>query len=502
MSVTQDRQRIGSSRNPVVAGCAPPGTAGRGDDKAGGATDPVVLRLANTSSSSIDSGLDRHPALLYFVDQVNERSHGALRIEVVSGWGDQLPSAEQQVIRDVGAGTIELGWVGTSVFDTVGDSGFQALTAPMLIDSYPLQQAVFDSDIPAQMLAGLDTLGIHGMAVLSDGLRKPIAVDKPLLSPADYEGITFSAFRSSEHASAIRALGAIPTDIGVEAGVLRDGTIDGFEKGLRIYEINGYPFLAPYVTANVNLWPHTVALIANPDSLSDLTATERKWLTEAAIDAASRSTDLTDDDPELLLRLCEVGARFADASPVDVTAMRHPFASEYATMSRDPTTKRFIEQIDTLKKATDPGPGLDIPADCTGPAPAAAVHAPVAPSTSAAVATPLDGTYRWTLTEDDAVAHEPGGPRADELATFPWVFTMTMEAGTWELVNRAGDGTADAGHGSYTVDGDHIVFHENAEQFDYTFRVATDGTVHLVPQPPINPHTAWVFATNPWTKID
>ena len=65
-----------------------------------------------------------------------------------------------------------------------------------------------------------------------------------------------------------------------------------------------------------------------------------------------------------------------------------------------------------------------------------------------------------------------------------------------------GDGTADAGHGSYTVDGDHIVFHENAEQFDYTFRVATDGTVHLVPQPPINPHTAWVFATNPWTKID
>ena len=130
------------------------------------------------------------------------------------------------------------------------------------------------------------------------------------------------------------------------------------------------------------------------------------------------------------------------------------------------------------------------------------VQAPAAPATSVAMATPLDGTYRWTLTEDDAVAHAPGGPKPEELATFPWAFTMTMEAGTWELVNRAGDGVADAGHGAYTVEGDHIVFDENTEQFDYTFRVDTDGTVHLVAQPPINPNTAWVFATNPWTKID
>ena len=47
--------------------------------------------------------------------------------------------AEQQVVRDVAAGTIELGSVDTSVFDTLGDSAtFEALTAPMLIDNNPL----------------------------------------------------------------------------------------------------------------------------------------------------------------------------------------------------------------------------------------------------------------------------------------------------------------------------------------------------------------------------
>ena len=72
-----------------------------------------------TPRSDPSTGLERHPALQYFVDQVKDLSDGALRIEVASGWGDQLlPNAEQQVIADVAAGEVDLGWVGTSVFDT------------------------------------------------------------------------------------------------------------------------------------------------------------------------------------------------------------------------------------------------------------------------------------------------------------------------------------------------------------------------------------------------
>ncbi len=88
----------------------------------------------------------------------------------------------------------------------------------MLIDSYPLQQAVLDSDIPAEMLDGLDEIRLDGIAVLGDGLRKPIAVAEPLLGPADYAGITFEAFRSQDHADAIKALGAAPIDVLPEAG--------------------------------------------------------------------------------------------------------------------------------------------------------------------------------------------------------------------------------------------------------------------------------------------
>jgi TRAP-type transport system periplasmic protein len=96
------------------------------------------------------------------------------------------------------------------VFDTLGLNSLRALTAPMLIDSYPLQRAVIASDIPGEMLADLDDVDVTGIAVLADGLRKPIAVDQPLMSPDDYADIRFTALRSRTHADSIRALGAIP----------------------------------------------------------------------------------------------------------------------------------------------------------------------------------------------------------------------------------------------------------------------------------------------------
>ena len=239
----------------------------------------------------------------------------------------------------------------------------------MLIDSYPLQQAVFDSDIPAQMLAEFDEFGVTG-SPFSPTVCASRSPSTAFVGPADYQGITFSAFRSVEHAAAILALGATPTDVQRRRwSASRRRRSTASRRACASTTINGFSYLAPYVTANVNLWPHTLALIANPDTLSDLTATQRNWLTERRVRRRVRSTDLTDDDAEMLLRLCDEGARFANASDADLAAMRAGVRiPSTPTMNRDPTTKAFIEQIDTLKEATDPGPGLDIPADCTGPA--------------------------------------------------------------------------------------------------------------------------------------
>ena len=131
----------------LAVGC---GGGGRGADKAGGTSGPVVLRMANGYAD-----LSYEPAVAYFVRRAGELSHGAVRIRVVSDWrvrnGSPSPDFEQLVVRDVAGRKADLGWVGTRIFDTLGIRSFQALTAPMLIDSFPLQQAVIGSGIPRQM---------------------------------------------------------------------------------------------------------------------------------------------------------------------------------------------------------------------------------------------------------------------------------------------------------------------------------------------------------------
>jgi TRAP-type transport system periplasmic protein len=172
------------------------------------ANGPAVLRFA-----ARDSDFASDPALGDFVERVGRLSGGALRIEVVGGWGNGRRGAEQQIVRDVAAGKADLGSVGTRVIDTLGVASFQALTAPMLIDNYRLEQAVIASAIPGQMLSSLVRARVIGLAVLAGGLRKPVAVHRSLLGPTDWHGIAFAAFRSRGAAASIRALGAQPSDL-------------------------------------------------------------------------------------------------------------------------------------------------------------------------------------------------------------------------------------------------------------------------------------------------
>jgi TRAP-type C4-dicarboxylate transport system substrate-binding protein len=457
---------------------------GAGEDKAGGPGPTVILRLANTGGS-----IDQTPAVEYFVKHVEELSGGNVRIEVVDQWAEFASNAEQQVVRDVATDEVDLGWVGTRVFDTMGARSFQALTAPMLIDSYALENAVIESGITEEMMEGLDELGVVGLGVLADGLRRPIGVTGPILGPADWRGITFGALRSNGHAEAIRALGATPAQIfGSEREeALREGTIQGFEFSTWLFTEPKWPGLAPYVTENVILWPQMDVLLANPARLEKLTGEQRGWLEQAARDAEARSAGLADKDARALDVTCRSGARFAQASAADIAALEAAFAPVYASLERHPETKAFIERIRVLKESTRAEPVRSIPADCTGQAPEQASG-----GTGTAPAY-LNGTYRMVLTRADA--ESVGDPEAEE---FPVVETITLRDGELE------GGCFGASGGTYWVEDDRITF--DSVEYDpdntVTFAVDDQGNLALTPVPPIDPGTAFQCFHKPWTKID
>jgi len=343
----------------AASGCS----ASAGADKAGGpAGGLVVLRMASTPSGTSDA-----PPVADFIERVRALSGGSVQIQVINQWGDYAPGAEAQVVRAVASGMVDLGWAGSRVFDTMGVPGFGALSAPMLIDSYPLENAVLKSALPARMLAGLSNVHVTGLAVLGDVLRRPFGVHRALLAPADWRGLSIGTYRSGVQQDAIRALGATPV---VAFGPYRThdlatGVIQGFELDVQRYVHLGLVASARYVTANVALWPQFDVLFANPARLASLTPQQRAWLEQAADGAAGTSVTLVaGQDSPYIGQACALGARFAAATPADLAALRQSLAVVYQNLETDPQTSGFLRQIQQLKKSTPPGPAPAILAGC------------------------------------------------------------------------------------------------------------------------------------------
>ena len=341
-----------------ACGCA----SAAGGDKAGGSRSaPVVLRMAG-----VPANVGLVPPVADFARRVRALSRGAIRIDFLNSWGDFAPDAEVQVVRAVASGRVDLGVPASRVFDTLGVSSLQALSAPMLVDSYSAESAVVASDLPRRMLATLERLGVTGLAVLGDGLRVPIAVRGPLLGPQDWRGKVVGTYRSRVQARAISAWGATPLVAigGYRAQALSAGRMQAFELDVRAYQALGLQRQAPYVTANVVLWPQFDVLLANPRRLASLTGQQRAWVEQAARQAARDSATLSSHDGAALRADCAAGARFARATPADLAALRRSAAAVYARLERDPETKAYIAAISRLKTRLTTPPGLAVPRGC------------------------------------------------------------------------------------------------------------------------------------------
>jgi hypothetical protein len=264
---------------------------------------------------------------------------------------------------------------------------------------------------------------------------------------------------------------------------LEAGKLQGFEMDLFLYERNALAHPAPYVTANVNLWPQMDVLFANPGRLAALTEQQRGWLQQAAQDAAGRSATLADRDAQSLKNACQSGARFATASRADLAALGNAFAPVYASLEQDPQTKAFIQRIQELKRSTSAEAPLAIPTGCTG-------KASEQPAASAGtVPADLNGVYRYTITKKDAIAAGAGDD-----PDYPTTNTVWLRDGSF----RSGPLRA-----TYSVTGDRITFDVPEFGYSLTFTLSVDGkgNLHLTPVQPMDHGDAVLWSTKPWIKI-
>jgi TRAP-type C4-dicarboxylate transport system substrate-binding protein len=408
----------------MLAGCG-----SSGFDKAGSqARHPVVLTLADFSG---DTG-----ELDGFAARVARLSGGTMRIEIKDRWRFGQVKYENGLIGDVRAGKADLGVVGSRAWDSVGVGSFRALGAPLLIDSYALQERVLRSPMIGQMLAGLRPLGLAGFGVLPGPLRKPLGITRPLLTPADYAGLKIGVQQSLVAGATMRALRATP--VWFPAG----GSITGFgavEQHVSAIQGSQYDKVGKYLTANVNLWPRPLVVFTNGRTWAALTPAQRSILTRAVTgDLAAETNVVRSNERTDTAILCRRGRlRFLYASPAGLAALRRAVQPVYAQLERDPQTRRFIRQIEAMRQEISPEPP------------------PACPSAAqlAGKAGPLDGVWRFTATPADL--RSAGWSQGDVVPENYGTFTIVIDRGRFAFTNENRRACIWA-YGTFTVHGNQF----------------------------------------------
>ncbi|MGH9291050.1 MAG: TRAP transporter substrate-binding protein [Acidimicrobiales bacterium] len=453
---------------------------GSGSDKAGGVEEqePVVLTFASFTE-------DIQPPLHVFAEEVAKRSDGTMRIEFEPGWRAGDPDAERGTIEDVEAGKVDMAWVGARVFDRLDVTSFQALLAPLLVDSYDLEEKVFERGILTSMLDGVEELDVVGIGVLPGPIRRLLGVSHPFLEPSDFGGEVIGGAENELSVRTFQALGA--TLEALPAGGSLDG-LDATEQHLAAIWGNRYNKVAKYVGANVNLWPRPLVIFVGKEVSESLTPSQQAVLREAVTAAVPGALAAARaEDEEAALQLCRRGVTFAVASESDLGALRSALEPVYAELTADPETKSNIEAITDLK--TQIAASAEAPV-CTETEP---------PTTASSIP---DGTYETTLDWQEMTKADwlkSGVP--EEEGAVPGVYRLIFDAGELTLVGPSEVG----GQGSYSVFRDQIEI-QFAPDYIITARWSLEGdTLTFADVDCCGGNAkleAVTFASHPWVKTD
>ena len=327
------------------------------------ASDPLVIRLGTGDPR----GRPDTPVVERFAEAVEERSDGAMRVEVVweaAGTSGPSNAGEQGVVGLVQDRELDLGWVGARVWDTIGVTSFQALQAPFLITDQGLLTEVLASPMAGEMLAGLDHAGVVGLGMFPDGLRYPLGYAAPMASLEDFDGAAIRLVPSKTTESLIRALGGRPV-YGLNGdeldAAIAAGDVDGTEVSLALAPTLAQD-VAPrsVITGNVVLFPRVNTLFAGQELMASLSDEQQAILAAAAEEAQALATEMVTEDVQ---PFCDAGGEIVHASAAEVAAIERAARSVYGTLEADPATDAFIEEIRGLKEGQ---PATEVPASCGG----------------------------------------------------------------------------------------------------------------------------------------
>ena len=177
---------------------------------------------------ALDTEHPVHKAMLFMAEKLEEKSAGKVILEVYPG---EVLGSEREMIEQVQMGLLDMTKVSTSPLESFIPV-MSVFSVPYLFrDSEHLWNAL-EGPVGKKLLQAGEKVGLKGLCYYDAGSRSFYTKEKPVMTPADLEGMKIRVMESKTSMQMVKELGASPTPIawGELYTSLQQGVVDGAEN--------------------------------------------------------------------------------------------------------------------------------------------------------------------------------------------------------------------------------------------------------------------------------
>ena len=290
----------------ALAAAAPVALASRGF-----AQSPIVIKFSHVVANDTPKG----KGSLKFKELAEKYTGGKVKVEV---YPNSSLYKDKEEIEALQLGSVQMLAPSTAKFAPLGAKEFKALDLPWLFKNGQVYTNAMKGSVGQWLFAKLESKGISGLAYWDNGFHM-VSANRPLLVPADFQGLKIRISGSKIADQYFRELGSIPQIMAFSEvyQALQTGVVDGCENTASNYltqkfhevqkhiTISYHAHLQYAVIVNSKFWsglppdirPQLDKAMAEATDYTNSIALQENEDSLAAIKATGKTTlhDLTDD---------------------------------------------------------------------------------------------------------------------------------------------------------------------------------------------------------------
>ncbi|PSL08061.1 tripartite ATP-independent transporter DctP family solute receptor [Haloactinopolyspora alba] len=291
-----------------------------GDDASAGGGSGTGLKLGIPDPAESAVGV----AAQDFADQVEEATGGDVTVEVFPD-GTLFGGDQNAAVNQLKNGSIDALMLSTSVFASFDDR-FNAISMPYLFKDEEQYASYLSGEPGQQLLAGLEDIGVTGLAMIPRTFRHTTTSGAPIESPADFEGVKLRVPNNDLWVKFFESLGAQPTpmDFSEVYTALQLGAIDGQENPAEVPVANKFYEVQQHISLTGHI-ADAFVLALNSQKWESLDADTQETVRGVAQDVAAQQVEqAAANEQKLLDQLKSEGMKVTELSE----QQRAAFAAE------------------------------------------------------------------------------------------------------------------------------------------------------------------------------